>query len=117
MAFALNAWSSSLAALSDFLKPLRKGSAGAQACPLPSREAIAVAPPAVLYAASITVDEGKACRPAANESPASTKLAMPRISAHPLRVKMRRMGDGDCRLVISGRMADVCAELDRLVLH
>jgi len=35
----------------------------------------------------------------------------------PLRVIMRGQDDGACRLVISGRMADVCAELDRLVLH
>ncbi|PWW44656.1 hypothetical protein [Melaminivora alkalimesophila] len=35
----------------------------------------------------------------------------------PVRVISRRHGDGSCRLLISGRMADVCAELDRLVLQ
>ncbi|WP_313077183.1 hypothetical protein [Melaminivora sp.] len=37
--------------------------------------------------------------------------------APPLRVIVHHEGDGGCRLVISGRMADVCAELDRLVLQ
>lgn len=31
-----------------------------------------------------------------------------------VRVVMNRSGNGACRLVISGRMADVCAELDRM---
>ncbi|WP_312306432.1 hypothetical protein [Pulveribacter sp.] len=39
-----------------------------------------------------------------------------RPAAPPLRVIVRPQGDGACRLVISGRMADVCAELDRLAL-
>lgn len=39
--------------------------------------------------------------------------------AQPVRVIVREQDarDGSCRLVISGRMADVCAELNRLVLH
>lgn len=35
----------------------------------------------------------------------------------PLRVILSRHEGQACRLVISGRMADVCAELDRLALH
>ena len=34
----------------------------------------------------------------------------------PLRVVFNRDDGGACRLVISGRMADVCAELDRLAM-
>lgn len=45
-------------------------------------------------------------RPAANDA-----------CVRPLRVILRQQDDGACRLVISGRMADVCAELDRLALH
>ncbi|WP_404299703.1 hypothetical protein [Alicycliphilus denitrificans] len=35
----------------------------------------------------------------------------------PLRVILNRHEGKACRLVISGRMADVCAELERLALH
>lgn len=37
--------------------------------------------------------------------------------ARPLRVIVNRHEDKACRLVISGRMADVCAELNRLALN
>ncbi|ODS91656.1 MAG: hypothetical protein ABS45_10395 [Comamonas sp. SCN 65-56] len=33
-----------------------------------------------------------------------------------LRLIVNRAADGSCRLVASGRMADVCAELNRLAL-
>lgn len=36
--------------------------------------------------------------------------------ARPLRLIVDRRDDGAVRLVISGRMADVCAELNRLAL-
>lgn len=39
------------------------------------------------------------------------------IAARPLRVVHNRQEGKSCRLVISGRMADVCAELNRLALH
>lgn len=35
--------------------------------------------------------------------------------ARPVRVMLRTLEDGSPRIVISGRMADVCAELERLV--
>lgn len=38
-------------------------------------------------------------------------------SQRPLRVILNRHEGKACRLVISGRMADVCAELERLALH
>lgn len=38
------------------------------------------------------------------------------MAARPLRVILNRQEGETCRLVISGRMADVCAELDRLAL-
>mgnify|MGYP001424288388 CR=1 FL=1 len=38
-------------------------------------------------------------------------------SPRPLRVILNRHDGQACRLVISGRMADVCAELERLALH
>ncbi|RYF07292.1 MAG: hypothetical protein EOO31_06955 [Comamonadaceae bacterium] len=41
--------------------------------------------------------------------------AVPAASARTVRVLHRTDGSGPMRLVISGRMADVCAELDRLV--
>ena len=67
--------------------------------------------PAVLAAAAI---EPPCAAPAqaANDAP-----ARPAASARPLRVILRQQDDGACRLLISGRMADVCAELDRLALH
>lgn len=34
-----------------------------------------------------------------------------------LRLVIDRQADGACRLMISGRMADVCAELNRLAEH
>lgn len=40
----------------------------------------------------------------------------PAAAPRPLRVILNRDDEGACRLVISGRMADVCAELDRLAL-
>ena len=39
------------------------------------------------------------------------------VAARPLRVILNRQEGKSCRLVISGRMADVCAELNRLALH
>ena len=71
----------------------------------------APAVPAGLAAAAI---EPPCAAPAqaANDAP-----ARPAASARPLRVILRQQDDGACRLLISGRMADVCAELDRLALH
>ena len=48
-------------------------------------------------------------------SPVVTAAKTP--APRPLRVILNHNNDGGpCRLVISGRMADVCAELDRLAL-
>ena len=54
--------------------------------------------------------------PAADAAMQHTGLR-PAISTRslPLRVILRHDTDDACKLVISGRMADVCAELDRLV--
>lgn len=54
-------------------------------------------------------------------SPGAQTYAAPRPQLHgtasaarPVRVMLRTLEDGSARIVISGRMADVCAELDRL---
>lgn len=105
MASALLAWSSSLPLVSAVSRPLRRvayqlrGRARAPWCP-----SIPQAVPSVaLHLACATAQ------------PAPAAVAQ-RPAALPLRVIMRTQGDGACRLVISGRMADVCAELDRLAL-
>lgn len=46
---------------------------------------------------------------------ASRPAAVARL--RPLRVILRQDTDNACKLVISGRMADVCAELERLAMH
>ncbi len=48
---------------------------------------------------------------------AASAARPPAPASRPLRVILNRHEGQACRLVISGRMADVCAELDRLVLH
>ncbi|AVP58069.1 hypothetical protein [Pulveribacter suum] len=104
MASALLAWTSSLPLVSAVSRPLRRvayqlrGRARAPWCP-----SIPLAVPNValqLVPAPPIVPVAAAQRPA----------------GPPLRVIMRPQADGACRLVISGRMADVCAELDRLAL-
>jgi hypothetical protein len=47
--------------------------------------------------------------------PAPTRAPRP-ARAQPVRVMIRTQQDGHRRLMISGRMADVCAELERLAL-
>ncbi len=135
MAFALIAWSSSLSALSRILRPRRRAAApdavaGAVREPSSPRsvqlapELVTIALPDadrpqqaadVQSAPRIMVQAPSACH---WSLPSGSKLAAPRArAAVPLRV-IRRGTDGEAaRLVISGRMADVCAELDRLVLH
>ncbi|QEA14371.1 hypothetical protein [Comamonas flocculans] len=56
-------------------------------------------------------------RPAARK-PAGAPLAATGPMAHhrPLRLVVRHADDGSCRLMASGRLADVCAELNRLAL-
>ncbi|AVO48108.1 hypothetical protein C6568_01690 [Melaminivora suipulveris] len=136
MAFALIAWSSSLSALSRILRPRRRAAApDAVAGPVrepSSPRSVQLAPELVTIALPdadrpqqaadvqsaprIMVQAPSACH---WSLPSGGKLAAPRAraAAVPLRV-IRRGTDGEAaRLVISGRMADVCAELDRLVLH
>jgi len=109
MAFALlSSWSASLPLVAAVSRPLRRvanrmhGRARAAGCP----EAAAPA------AACVVVPLRPV--PMAAAPPPAGLCAAP---ARPLRVIMRQHDDGACRLVISGRMADVCAELDRLVLN
>lgn len=60
--------------------------------------------------------------PPARSTPASRVLSSARGSpgavraARPVRVLLRPR-EGACRVALSGRMADVCAELDRLALQ
>jgi len=63
-----------------------------------------------------------AARQAVAASPAHPTLvaagpAADAVAVRPLRVILNRQEGETCRLVISGRMADVCAELNRLALH
>ncbi len=51
----------------------------------------------------------------ANDGTAFAGCNRPRPTARPLRVLDRRGPGATARVMISGRMADVCAELDRLV--
>ncbi|QXL85197.1 hypothetical protein [Comamonas sp. NLF-1-9] len=58
-----------------------------------------------------------ALRPVARQRPAAPAPVPARPSAHrPLRLVLRHADDGSCRLMASGRLADVCAELNRLAL-
>ena len=59
--------------------------------------------PEMANAAKLTGDTSAQCRAS--------------VSPRPLRVILNRHDGQACRLVISGRMADVCAELERLALH
>ncbi|WP_367068410.1 hypothetical protein [Oryzisolibacter sp. LB2S] len=60
---------------------------------------------------------GPASRRAATPGPAEPARPLAGAPARPLRVVVSRQDGKPCRLVISGRMADVCAELNRLALH
>ena len=75
---------------------------------------------AVLHDASRTgVSPRWVAKAAANRDrfvdPASVPAVATAVSARTVRVLHRTDAGGPMRLVISGRMADVCAELDRLV--
>lgn len=121
MAFALVAWSSSLNALSGLIKPLRRGGQRRPASGLPSQSAYAAAQLHAPNLAAIVASVAGAVQAAQVQQPhglpSARPGAQPRSAARPLRVILRQQDDGACRLVISGRMADVCAELDRLALH
>lgn len=59
----------------------------------------------------------EAARPAQAISSPCPVISAKTPTQRPLRVILNHNSDGGpCRLVISGRMADVCAELDRLAL-
>ncbi|GAB2749154.1 hypothetical protein GCM10027019_30090 [Melaminivora jejuensis] len=143
MAFTLSNWLSPLSILSSLLKPARRDRPGPapaatrqpappapdfaataavaaqlpQACcawtlPAPHLRAVHYAMPtaALLAGAASAAPATPDCRPAAGEGRAQRRRP-------PLRVIRRDTAGDACRLVISGRMADVCAELDRLALH
>jgi len=48
---------------------------------------------------------------------AAVRTQQPQSTGRTVRVLHRGDATGPCRLVISGRMADVCAELDRMAAH
>ncbi|MEB2348146.1 MAG: hypothetical protein OZ923_06005 [Comamonadaceae bacterium] len=58
----------------------------------------------------------KVATPAQAISPPGPAAIAPAPTPRPLRVVLNRHDGGAFRLVICGRMADVCAELDRLAL-
>lgn len=71
----------------------------------------------------VDLGDTRACPPVLKAIPSPTVVITPRAEAplckSPLRVKLHRDNQRDCspfptRLVISGRMADVHAELERL---
>ncbi|SDM40100.1 hypothetical protein SAMN05428957_105203 [Oryzisolibacter propanilivorax] len=121
MAFAPVAWSSSLNALSGLIKPLRRGALRRSGAALPAQAAYAAAQLHAPNLAAIVASVAGAVQAAQVQQPHGVPSARPatppRSAARPLRVILRQQDDGACRLVISGRMADVCAELDRLALH
>lgn len=71
----------------------------------------------VLHDGQATTTAPSGCAVPARPATTSSPMAPGARAARPLRVILRQQEDGACRLVISGRMADVCAELDRLALH
>jgi len=66
------------------------------------------------------INRHPACQAVAASPARPTLVASPTadaVAVRPLRVILNRQEGETCRLVISGRMADVCAELNRLALH
>ncbi len=80
--------------------------------------ALPIAPPVAGMAQEIPARHRAFAMPAADAATQHTGLR-PAISTRslPLRVILRHDTDDACKLVISGRMADVCAELERLALR
>jgi hypothetical protein len=108
MGFALRALSS----ISSLCNPLLRSHSWRQAVPDGQRHLHAA--PSV-HASHTTPGAERRCAAAAQAAPAAAPR--PTAPTRPLRVILRQQDDGACRLLISGRMADVCAELDRLALH
>lgn len=141
MAFTLSNWFSPLSLLSGLLRPARRAAPcstpDAAEQPAPPTSVAAVlpqdnpahpqiyvtwtqpAPPASPLPAvhwEMPADAVYAATAARTTASSQTRAAR-RKPPLPLKVVRRELGEDACRLVISGRMADVCAELDRLVLH
>lgn len=51
-----------------------------------------------------------------NKRPTTSAQRPHAAAPRPLRLIVNRAADGSCKLVASGRLADVCAELNRLSL-
>lgn len=109
-----------LSALSSLCEPLRRIATSMRTRPahhgLPG-------PIGATYRADTQASNDPRCMaiagPASHRAPATAEPARPLAGApaRPLRVVVSRQDGKPCRLVISGRMADVCAELNRLALH
>ena len=108
MGFALRALSS----ISSLCNPLLRSHSWHKPAP-DSQPQLHAAPPVHV---SRTAPGADRCFGVAPQAPAPA-APRPTASTRPLRVILRKQDDGACRLVISGRMADVCAELNRLALH
>ena len=108
MGFALRALSS----ISTLCNPLLRSHSWHK--PAPDSQPQLHAAPSV-HASHTTPGAERRCAAAAQAAPAAAPR--PAAPTRPLRVILRQQDDGACRLLISGRMADVCAELDRLALH
>lgn len=95
------------------------------ATPLAARQGLTPTPAALANtrdASAATVPSRWGDKPAANgdrfndfNACAQAPHSAPSVTARTVRVLHRTDAAGPMRLVISGRMADVCAELDRLV--
>ncbi|MBS0507793.1 MAG: hypothetical protein JSR53_10480 [Proteobacteria bacterium] len=104
MGFALRVLSS----FSSLCSPRQRDNARSAAKPADQQQFLRTAPALPANLATVAAEVARplpACA-AANDA-----------CVRPLRVILRQQDDGACRLVISGRMADVCAELDRMALH
>ena len=103
-----------LSALSSLCEPLRRIATSMRARPthhgLPG-------PMRTAYLADTLASNDPRCAAIAGPGPAEPARPLAGAPARPLRVVVSRQDGKPCRLVISGRMADVCAELNRLALH
>ncbi|MBS0611218.1 MAG: hypothetical protein JSS19_17970 [Proteobacteria bacterium] len=113
-----------LFAFSSLYQPLRRIAVSMRA--QPARHGLAVPAGATYPVRALAGNDPRCVAPAGHDALQATPHRTARAgqaqraagtAQRPLRVILSRHEGQACRLVISGRMADVCAELDRLALH
>ena len=111
-----------LLALSSLCQPLRRIAGSMRPRPAPSAHHSLPDHAHAIYPVDARASNDPQCAAigsyGAPQTDATNAAQTPAVAAsRPLRVILNRNDGRACRLVISGRMADVCAELNRLALH